>query len=409
MGSLWPRSGTIERYADDIRAAAAQAFFYQGGTTSPITVYGDSGESEAHPFPVLADSQGRWPDIFIPYSVAGYDVQVKSAQNVQLTYTQSIPNPNPIAVSPPPATDGLQTGMIHGEFVNSTKAGFVRLNGRTIGSATSSPLATERANADTLNLFTYLWNNLPDAICPVSGGRGVSAAADFSPGNKTIQLVDARGSGLIGLDDMGNSAASRFAAQSFISGHSAIIAGSACGSNTRTLTIGNMPAHSHTVNAVTGVSTVAAHDHGGNTGNESLHTHTGTTDPGSAHSHGFGTLATDTESTHTHKTSTVAGSYLGATAGTVNFAPGGLVGVGVGPSGTNTGTGTGHSHSVNSGSTGSESLHTHPFTTDPGSAHHHTINPAGSHTHTVTIDPIGGGTAVDNMGNSKLVTWFIKL
>ena len=116
MGSLWPRSGTIERYADDIRAAGAKAYFYQGGTTTPLTVYGDSGDNEAHPHPVLTDAQGRWPDIFIPYSGTGYDVQVKTANDLQLTYTIQVPNPDPIAVEAPPAVDGVTTGMVHAEL-----------------------------------------------------------------------------------------------------------------------------------------------------------------------------------------------------------------------------------------------------------------------------------------------------
>jgi hypothetical protein len=396
MGSLWPRSGTIERYADDIRAAGAKAYFYQGGTTSPLTVYGDSGEGESLPFPVLADATGRWPDIFIPYSSTGYDVQVKTADNVQLTYTQSIPNPNPIAVAPPPATDGLQTGMIHPEFVNATKAGFVRLNGRTLGNATSG--ATERANADTANLFTYLWNSINNNIAPVSGGRGGSAAADYAA-NKTIVLPPCQGTTFVGLDDMGNTAAGQFAAQSFASGHGATVQGSACGGNSRTLTLGNLPAHTHTA----ATAAAGSHNHTGSTGSESAHTHTGTTGAGSAHSHGPGTLGTDTMPNHTH--GLVNGAQVATSAAT---------GGQVNPGGTNMGFSSispagAHNHAVTTGTTASEASHTHNFTTDAGSSHLHSISSDGTHTHTITVDPVGSGTAVDNMPNSRLVTWFIKL
>lgn len=389
MGSLWPRSGTIERYADDIRAAGAKAFFFQGGTTSPTTVFGDSGESQALPNPVLADARGRWPDIFIPYSATGYDVQVKTADNVQLTYTVSIPNPNPIAVTPPPATDGLQTGMVHAEFVNATKTGFVRLNGRTMGNASSS--ATERANADTSNLFTYLWNNLADAVAPVSSGRGSSAAADFAA-NKTLQLVDMRGSVLTGLDDMGNSAASLFSAQSFIAGHSAIISGSACGSNTRTLSIGNMPAHTHPASA----DSQGTHSHGGTiiTGIQSAnHTHSGTTD---GHTH-FGT--TNLGGAHSHTVNACAQVVSnGAPGGSTNGAPLATV--------ITTSTHTGHTHGFDTEDS------TDTFTSGIQSASHThivTVPSDGAHTHTITLTSVGSGTAVDNMGNSRLVTWFIKL
>lgn len=84
--------------------------------------------------------------------------------------------------------------------------GAVRANGLTIGSAASA--ATELASGTTVNLYTFLWNNLPDTICPVSGGRGATAAADFAA-NKPMGLPDMRGRVMAGLDDMGNAAASR--------------------------------------------------------------------------------------------------------------------------------------------------------------------------------------------------------
>lgn len=56
---------------------------------------------------------------------------------------------------------------------------------RTIGSAASG--ATARANTDTSALYAQLWNALSNTDCPVSGGRGASAAADFAA-NKTLQL-----------------------------------------------------------------------------------------------------------------------------------------------------------------------------------------------------------------------------
>src|SRR5690606_4990055 len=96
----------------------------------------------------------------------------------------------------------VQTGQVIWEPVDETKTGFVRLNGRTIGNAASG--ATERANADTEDLFTYYWNKMSDTQAPVSGGRGSTAAADYAA-NKTITLLNGRGAMLCGLSDMGNS------------------------------------------------------------------------------------------------------------------------------------------------------------------------------------------------------------
>src|SRR5690606_3365845 len=122
-----------------------------------------------------------------------------------------IPNPAP------PQTGGgsgivvtqdmvLNTGDVLWNLRGGTKAGFVRMNGRTIGNPSSG--ATERANADTEALFLYLWNNLSNSVAAVSGGRGATAAADFSA-NKTIIVPTMQSIVPGGLDDMGATAANR--------------------------------------------------------------------------------------------------------------------------------------------------------------------------------------------------------
>lgn len=108
-----------------------------------------------------------------------------------------------------PYRQAVPTGMV-APFVGTTApTGWVLGSGKTIGSAASG--ATERANADTVNLFTLLWNSMADAEAPVSGGRGASAAADFAA-NKTIVVPDLRGRSIFGKDDMGGSAANRITA-----------------------------------------------------------------------------------------------------------------------------------------------------------------------------------------------------
>jgi hypothetical protein len=57
--------------------------------------------------------------------------------------------------------------------------------GGTIGDGSSG--GTVRANTDCQALFELFWNTLSNTICPVSGGRGASASADWSA-HKAIQL-----------------------------------------------------------------------------------------------------------------------------------------------------------------------------------------------------------------------------
>jgi hypothetical protein len=201
MGAIWQHSGSIERDGNDNRAVAATAEFFVGGTTTPLTVYSDASESTAHPNPVVASGSGRWPFVSIPFCTS-YDVKVSTSGGTQLYYYREIPNADPVeaAASTVDTTQLIQTGDIIFSPKTGTRTGFVRCNARTIGSAASG--ATERANADTSDLYAFLWNNFADGICAVATGRGASAAADFAA-NKPITLLDGRGGVLRGVDDMG--------------------------------------------------------------------------------------------------------------------------------------------------------------------------------------------------------------
>lgn len=390
MGSLWNRSGTIERYGDDLRAPGAKAYFFAGGTTTPMSVYEDSGEASAHTHPLTADTNGRWPDVFVPY-VDSFDVRVTTANGVQLTFTAEIPNPAPIDTTVVvDAENTVVTGMVHAEFVNAIKAGYVRCNGRTIGNATST--GTERANADTEDLFVYLWNNV--GLLSVSGGRGGTGAADYAA-NKTIALPDLRGTSLIGLDDMGNTAAGAFGSLTFGSG-SQLLPGSAIGTNSLSLTIAQLPVHVPTASA----SSNGSHNHTGTSeGQNQNHTHSGTTDSGGAHIH---TASSGSDGSHTHSVNvsnnTLGGVTPGPTSGSTSVT-----------TSFNTSSDGSHTHSVTVDSGGT---HTHTFTTgDVSQDHTHafTTSTASSHSHTITVDSIGSGAAINNMPYMNLITWFIKL
>lgn len=84
-------------------------------------------------------------------------------------------------------------GFITGDNVwtdnSGFRAGWIWIDNSyftTIGSVTSG--ANIRANADCENLFKLYWT-YPDAECHVIGGRGVSAAADWTS-NKQITIPD---------------------------------------------------------------------------------------------------------------------------------------------------------------------------------------------------------------------------
>lgn len=225
---------------------AGKLDFFAANTTTPQSAFQDFALTLPYPNPITLDGGGRIPMFYL----ADGNVHVRLSNS---SGTVQFDSPNVLVIGPSSGGGGggggvdpttiFQTGDCLWIDVSGTRAGWVRDNGRTIGSSTSG--ATERANADTAALFSYLWNNFADAICPVGGGRSGSAATDFAA-NKFIGLPDKRGRGPFGLDDMGNSAAGRYANVPILSG-GVTTPGSVLGEATHTLDHTQIPTHTHSV------------------------------------------------------------------------------------------------------------------------------------------------------------------
>jgi hypothetical protein len=243
-------------------------FVIQSGTVAtPQNSYQDTGLTVAQPNPLTCDASGRLPQWFVADGLIKVRLTDKNGLQVFV-------GDNLLVVGPSSGGGGgggtidpttiASTGDVKASYAVGSISGWVRMNGRTIGSATSG--ATERANSDTQALFTYLWAT--DANLAVSGGRGANAAADWAA-NKTIALPDGRGRVIAGLDDMGNTAAGRLTATYFgatggCSGALGTTLGVGCGGESQTLTATQIPtitsangSQSITVNPV-GNQTVAA-------------------------------------------------------------------------------------------------------------------------------------------------------
>lgn len=107
--------------------------------------------------------------------------------------------------------NSIPTGT-RGEFyMNFIPTGWVYANGETIGSASSG--ATNRANADTRNLYILFWNSFDNSLLPIQNSsgapttRGGSAASDFDA-NKRLPVFNdtgiyTRGSGGNGAGNPG--------------------------------------------------------------------------------------------------------------------------------------------------------------------------------------------------------------
>lgn len=224
-------------------------YFFAAGTTTPQSAYQDVALTIPWPNPIVLDAAGRIPAFYL----ADGQIKIRLADAFGVTQVAAdnllVIGPSSGAGSPPSvdATKIFDAGDLKVKYGTGSITGWVRANGRTIGSGTSG--ASERANTDCQTLFEYLWT--ADSALVVSTGRGISANADWVA-NKTIALPDWRGRALAGLDDMGNSAAGRLTATYF--GTAATVLGAAGGGETGTLANANQIPTLTSVNASQAIS-----------------------------------------------------------------------------------------------------------------------------------------------------------
>lgn len=199
------------------------------------------------------------------------------------------------------------------DYTGTTKAGYVRANGLTIGELGSGATT---ADDNTEDLYVHLWDNYANSICAVSTGRGASAAADFAAG-KTLTILDRRGRTFAGVDDMGTSAASRLTSTTM--SPDGITKGATGGTQTHTLTTAESAAHTHTgTTASDGAHQHTYSDEQGATtvspaGATSVATSadtTASTSSSGAHTHTFTTASTGGGGAHLNMQPTMLGTVL---------------------------------------------------------------------------------------------------
>lgn len=347
--------------------AGCKLYIYVENTSTPVIAYSDFGLTQALPFPIQGDGAGRIPAFWV--ADGSYRVRLTSADGDEIFDEPSITAIGASlgtgsTASNVPAASLLRTGDVFWSPLNGERIGAVRCNGRTIGSLSSA--GTERANADCEGLFLWLWNNFTNAVCPVVGGRGANAQADWDA-NKRITLFDFRDRTIVGLSGMGNTS----------TGNVSNTTGAANGAFSNSFTIGqaNLPAynlpHALTLPNHTHTTALANHIHS-NTFTLPAHVHSTNATLLPAHVHS--TNATSLPS-HTHSTNATSL-----------------------PNHTHSTTLADHTHLASSNTTGA---HTHTVTGADNSAQtdnkggnatakqtSRTTSSDGDHSHTITIDTL---------------------
>jgi microcystin-dependent protein len=176
------------------------------------------------------------------------------------------------------------------------------------------------------------------------------------------------------------------------------------GSDSVTLNVSQLPAHSHTGTT----ASAGGHVHSGSTASAGAHVHSGSTASAGTHSHS-GSTATAGGHSHSGSTSGVGNHSHSITVYQTNSYQLGN-NTALDRSGASTGSTGGagaHSHSLNIDSAGAHTHslsinsagdHTHSLSINSAGDHTHSlsINSAGDHTHTVTVGNTGGGQSHEN-------------
>jgi microcystin-dependent protein len=226
----------------------AKAYFYEASTLTALTTYQDYGLGTPHPQPVVANAFGVFPAIFLDEADEFYRLRITTSGGVILDDLVTLPIIGPSGGGggsevPVDANALIKTGDFNWQPVTGSRSGFVRLNGRTIGSALSG--ATERANADCESLYLHNWNTYSNDYFAVTGGRGATAAADWAAA-KTMTLYNAAGRVAAGLDSMGNGAQNIITSNVITTGDGST-ALSKGGADRLTLTTAQIPSHTHSI------------------------------------------------------------------------------------------------------------------------------------------------------------------
>jgi microcystin-dependent protein len=415
---------------------AAQVTFYNAGTLTPRSAYGDGLLTVPLAQPVLTDGNGCIPEIWIqgtnPYKLrilASTGVLIREVDNLPGDVAGASPPP-----PPPPGTVTLQTGDMVWAYTTTIIPGRVRANGKTIGNPISG--GSEFADDTAQPLFEFLWNADPTLV--VVGGRGLSASADWTA-NKAITLPDVNGRVVVGIDGMGSSPTNRLAGITFGKGDAHTL-GSTAGTAQVTQTLAQLAAHTHTATT----QSAGSHQHTGTTDANAVSSANAVTDVQGSHAHGGATAgsgnigaagATDAQGNHSHGgvtgTENQSHTHVGA-------AQPASIATGAGPGaasqywwgggvGNTSGESTSHNHNIADSGNHTHNVtvtvpnHTHGIPADGAHAHNVTVtlvahqhtftsNPAGIHVHTLTTDDVlPAAQPMDNTQPFILMTAYLVL
>lgn len=245
----------------------ARLYAYEAGTTTPRALYRTAAldPTQQHTTPVQADGNGRFPPMFA--GVGSYDVRITDADGAlvaEVSGLQGDPTPAGSGTTYDPLRQ-LPTGFLGAIHSTGRRAGWVRANGRTIGSSASA--GDERADNDCYALFLLLW---ADTHQTVAGGRGQTAQDDWDAA-KTITVPSYQGRFVMGAANMGNASEATGRLDGGLLATDGAVLGATGGEAAHKLVTAELANHKH--GAGIAISPNGAHTHSGSIGGAGEHNH----------------------------------------------------------------------------------------------------------------------------------------
>lgn len=148
--------------------SGAKLSFFTAGTTTPVDVYTDEAATVAHPVPVIADSAGRFPQIF--YAAGDYKLILTTAADVEVWTLDNLES----VITGSGAGSGLDADLLDGQ------------QGSYYGTASDvSTLASDVSTATTAQSQAD-WNagtsTIETTVSPSKIKAAIVALNDIKPG-----------------------------------------------------------------------------------------------------------------------------------------------------------------------------------------------------------------------------------
>jgi hypothetical protein len=82
--------------ANGDNSSGAKLYVFQAGTTTPVTTYSDLSLTTPHAFPVISDSAGLFPEIYVP--TGAYKVRITDADDALISEADNVKNDDSVSI-----------------------------------------------------------------------------------------------------------------------------------------------------------------------------------------------------------------------------------------------------------------------------------------------------------------------